>query len=114
MKVLILPLLLITMSCAYSVHQVHVSDFVPNRSTKEGRIIHAHSEQRVNLGLVNNTNYVDRALGDLMAKCPGGTISGISTEHMTQLGFLSWTNHIFMIGQCIPPSRQTAEVIQRH
>lgn len=109
MKVLTLPLLLITLSCAYSVHQVHVSDFVPTRSTKEGRIIHTHSEQRVTLGLVNNTNYVDRALGDLMAKCPGGTISGITTEHMTQLGFLSWTNHIFMTGQCLPPSRQTAE-----
>jgi hypothetical protein len=112
MKVFTLPLLFFTLSCAYSVHQVHVSDFVPSRSTKEGRIIHAHSEQKVLLGLIYSTNYVDRALGDLMAKCPGGTISGITTEHMTQLGFFSWINHIFITGQCMPPSRQTAEEIQ--
>jgi hypothetical protein len=92
--------------CAYSVHQVHVSDFEPHRGLKEGRTIHAHAEQKVILGLVNNLIYVDRALGDLMSKCPGGTISGITTEYMTNLGFFHWTNHIYLTGQCLPPSKR--------
>lgn len=103
----IVPLVAISLaSCAYSVHQVHVSDFEPHRSPKEGTVIHAHAEQKVLVGLVNNLFYVDRALGDLMSKCPGGIISGITTEYMTKLGFLHWTNHIYLTGQCLPPTKR--------
>lgn len=109
MKSVAFALVFASTACAYSIHQVHVSDFVPLRSTKEGRVIQAHAEQKVVLGLVNQVIYVDRALSDLLRKCPGGIISGITTEHMTHLGFLSWTNHIYMTGQCLPPSKNRVE-----
>jgi hypothetical protein len=107
-----LPLLALSaalLSCAHSVHQMHVSDFLEDQHGKKGRIIHAHQEEFTILGSTTVLDYVDLALGDFMRKCPEGLISGITTEYMTDLGFFSWTHHLYLTGQCIdlPSSHAT-------
>jgi hypothetical protein len=87
--------------CAYSVHQVHVSDFdAPYRSVKSGKLVRASAEQFVILGFTDNTDYVDQAFKVLQKRCPKGRISGITTQYSTALGFFSWTNKILMQGLC--------------
>ena len=93
--------ILLTLSaCTYSIHQVHVSDFKPYAPFEDGKIIKANSEQFVVMGFVYDTNYVDRAYRELVAKCPKKPISGITTQYSTSHGFFSWTNKILMQGLC--------------
>ena len=86
--------------CAYSVHQVHTSDFTPYRSIKSGKMVKSYAEQFVILGITDNTDYVDQAYASLKRRCKGGIVSGITTEYSTDLGFFSWTNKIHMQGLC--------------
>ena len=88
-------------ACAHSVHQVYVSDFIPHQKAKSGRIIHAHHEESSSMGLMTDLDYVDLFLAEFMRKCPEGIISGITTEYATDLGFLSWANHLYLTGQCL-------------
>ena len=99
---LVLLTLAITMihACAYSVHQIHTSDFDGAVLTKEVNRVVANTEQFVILGFVTETNYVDQAYQQLLKKCPG-RITGITTKYSTDLGFLSWTNRIRIEGLCI-------------
>lgn len=85
--------------CAHSVHQVHAGDFYPY--SQDQKRINAHAQQYVVMGFTDNTNYVNDALRELMAACKGGKILGTTTEFMTDLGFFSWTNHIYMQGSCV-------------
>lgn len=87
--------------CAYSVHQVHTGDFTPFSRMNKGRKIHAQAEQFVILGFVGNVDFVKRAYEELQAKCPNKKIVGITTEHVTHLGFFSWTNKVHMRGRCV-------------
>ena len=86
--------------CAHSVHQVHVADHSPYRSQSKGKLVKAQSEQFVILNFASETRYVDDAYRKLQKRCPRGTIRGITTEYMTNLGFFSWTNRIIMQGWC--------------
>ncbi len=95
--------LLMTTGCAHSIHEVHVSDFNPGRSLKDGRRVKASTEQFVVLGFTGNTDYVDDAYKKLMSECPTGVITGITTQFSTSLGFFSWTNKILMQGLCLAP-----------
>lgn len=94
-------LLLALAGCAYSVHQVHTSDFLPGASMSQGKMIQAKSEQFVIMGITQDTSYVNRAYRDLMKACPDGAITGITTQLSTDLGFFSWTNKVFMQGLCV-------------
>lgn len=85
-------------SCAYSVHQVHVSDFA-KKMPKKMKIVEAQAEQLVILGFAFDTNYVDQAVRKLKKKCRG-SIDGITTKYSTDLGFYSWTNKITLKGIC--------------
>src|SRR4051794_40014707 len=96
---LILPFLL--SACAYSVHQVQVSDYRPYKPLSAGQIVKAETKQFVILGFTKQTDYVDEAFKELLGKCPGGTISGITTQISTDLGFFSWTNRALMQGLCV-------------
>ena len=91
---------LLMSACAYSVHQVHTSDFEGAVSEKESKRVIAHTEQFVILGFVDQTDYVDQAYQKLLDSCPG-RITGITTKYSTDLGFLSWTNRIRIEGLCI-------------
>jgi len=63
-------------------------------------MVKATAEQFVVMGFVYDTNYVDTARKKLIAQCPDGNISGISTQYSTSLGFFSWTSKILMQGLC--------------
>jgi hypothetical protein len=92
---------LVLTSCAYSVHDVHVSDFTPYQPLeKKGEVIQSQASQFTVMGFVSDTRYVDTARVDLEKKCSGGDISGVVTQLYTELGFFSWTNHIKMQGFC--------------
>jgi hypothetical protein len=94
-------LALLTTGCAYSVHQVYVSDFQPYKAIEQGDIVKGKGEQFVILGFTKETNYVEEARANLMKECPEGTVSGITTQISTSLGFFSWTNKALMQGLCI-------------
>lgn len=87
--------------CAFSVHQVQVSDFKPYAAIERGEVIKAKGEQFAVMGFVTETQYVDNAYADLQRQCPDGSISGITTQLSTDLGFFSWTNRVLMQGLCV-------------
>lgn len=90
-------------ACAYSVHQVHTSDFSPGASLQNGSIVKAQAEQFVILGFTTQTDYVNQGYTKLMAACPQGAITGITTQLATNLGLFSWTNKVLMQGLCVQP-----------
>lgn len=96
MKYLFLFLLF---SCAHSFHQ-EGSDFSLNPKAKSGTPIRGIGSQTVVLGFAFNTDYVEAARRDLESKC-SGTISPVSTQFYTDLGFLHWTNHVVLDGNCL-------------
>ncbi|MGZ3772447.1 MAG: hypothetical protein ACXVCY_01855 [Pseudobdellovibrionaceae bacterium] len=104
MKVLGLVLFLFLASCAHSIHEVHTSDFSPGVPIESGRVVSGTAEQFVILGIVENTAYVDEAYQNLMNSCPNGSITAVTTQYFTSLGFFSWTNKILMQGLCVPKS----------
>lgn len=96
----ILPLLLL-FSCAHSHHQ-SATDVSLNPLGRPGTLIKAESEQFVFLGFTTSTQYVEEARDKLLAQCPTGSISPLTTHYYTSLGVLSWTNRIRMEGICLP------------
>ena len=99
MKALFAACFILLAGCAHSIHDVYVSDFGNYPKLEQGEMVTARSEQFVVMGFVQETEYVERAKKELLAKCPG-EISGISTQFSTSLGFFSWTNKILMQGLC--------------
>lgn len=97
--------------CAHSIHQVHTSDFVPGTPIESGEIVKGYAEQFVIFGFTQQTNYVDQAYQKLMSACPGGSITGITTQLSTSLGFFSWTNKALMQGLCVRASRKSAALL---
>lgn len=88
--------------CTHSIHLAHVSDFSPTfKEYNKGQLVKAKSEQFTIMGFVADTNYVDEAYHQLIARCPGGSIQGITTEYSTSHGFFSWTNYVEMQGLCL-------------
>lgn len=96
-----IALIALAQSCAFSVHQVHVSDFTKYHPAKQAKVVSSSAEQFVILGIVSNVDYVDAARKKLESKCRRGNIIGITTEYRTALGFFSWTNKVLMKGRCI-------------
>ena len=84
--------------CTQALHMNRTSDFRPAHSGLTETVIESTTEQRVILGWSRNTDYADAAFNGLLARCPGGSISGIQTRYSTRHGFLSWTNEIRMVG----------------
>jgi len=94
--------------CAHSIHQVHTSDFTPGTSIESGEMVKGYSEQFVILGFTQQTNYVDQAYQKLIQACPGGAVTGITTQLSTSLGFFSWTNKALMQGLCVQATKRTS------
>ena len=88
-------------SCTHSVHIVNVGDFKPYQKRTSGRTIDAKAEQFVFLGFTLETDYVNIARKDLMAKCTKGTIQGPVTRISTSHGFFSWTNKAYIQALCV-------------
>jgi hypothetical protein len=100
LKALALLALAAAAACTHSVHLVHVSDF-EGVAVKQAKRIEARSEKFVILHFSGDVDYVDQAYRRLQDKCPKGRISGITTQHSTSHGFLSYTQKIVMQGLCI-------------
>jgi hypothetical protein len=92
---------LVLSGCAYSIHDLYISDFQPYAPLEKGQMIKAEAEQFVVMWFVQDTNYVDRAYEKLQTQCPNKAITGISTQYSTSLGFFSWTNKVLMQGLCV-------------
>ena len=101
MKNLLILLAFAMSACAHSIHQVHTSDFSPGAAMSAGQMVQASAEQFVVLGFTSQTDYVNIAHQSLMNSCPNGSITGITTQLSTSLGFLSWTNKALMQGLCL-------------
>ncbi len=103
----VLILFIFMTGCAHSIHQVHISDFSPGTPIESGEMIKASGEQFVILGFTQQTRYVDQAYQKLIQACPGGAVTGITTQLSTSLGFLSWTNKVLMQGLCVQVAKRT-------
>jgi hypothetical protein len=101
MNKILLLLLFIFGGCSHSVHLVNISDFDQKEKFTAGKWIQVETEQTVILGLKFDTNYVDLAHRNLVAKCSSGDIQGITTRFSTSLGFFHWKNKINMQGLCL-------------
>lgn len=88
--------------CAHSVHEVHTSDFSPGAPIQSGQVVRGYGEQFVVMGFIDQTNYVDQAYQQVMAACPNGDLTGLTTQFSTSLGFFSWTNKALIQGLCLP------------
>ncbi len=101
-KILMLGLFMLG-GCTHSIHMVHTDGFngaMP--AAKQAQYVEAKSEQKVILGFVYNTDYVNRAHEELLAQCDGN-IRAVSTQYSTSHNFLHWTNKILMKGVCVQP-----------
>ena len=97
---LILFCLFVLQACSHSTHLVHVSDYELEKNLSDARRIEALGEQKVVMWFVFDTNYVEEARSKLIAKCPNGKISNISTRYSTSHGFFHWKNKIYMQAMC--------------
>jgi|APSaa5957512535_1039671.scaffolds.fasta_scaffold19116_3 hypothetical protein len=102
MKIAALTLCCILITgCGHSIHMVHVSGFNEMQLVDSKRQVEARAEQFVVMGFITQNNYVNQVYKQLLATCPNGNISGITTKFSTSAGFLSWTNKVLLQGTCI-------------
>lgn len=87
--------------CTHALHMVHEGDLAPSAKLGEARRVMAEGEQRVVMGFVRQTDYVDQARAKLEAQCRGGQITGIQSRYSTSHGFLSWTNQVRFQAYCV-------------
>jgi hypothetical protein len=89
--------------CTYSMHEYQAAGYaaVPTAGgPRQAEWIHAHGEQRVILGVTDNTDYIDHAYADLLDQCTGEVV-GLNTRFSTSLGFLSYKNVVEMRAMCL-------------
>jgi hypothetical protein len=89
--------------CTYSMHEYQAAGYaaVPTAGApRQAEWIHAHGEQRVILGVTDNTDYIDHAYSDLLDQCTGEVV-GLNTRFSTSLGFLSYKNVVEMRAMCL-------------
>ncbi len=101
MNKLILVFVFIFSSCSSSVHLVNMSDFDTKEKFTSGKWVQVEATQKVIMGFKFDTNYVNQAKTDLIAKCEDGDIQGITTRYSTDHGFFHWINKINMQGLCL-------------
>ncbi len=97
-NLLILLMLGFLSSCTHALHVYHVADY--KASPKAGKTIKAEGQQRVILGFVYDTNYVDAAVAQLESSC-NGNITNINTRYSTSHSFMSWVNKVKLTALCV-------------
>ena len=101
----LLGLFFLVSACAHSVHQSQTQvSYMPkaiNTKKFQDKMITSRSEQFVILWFAFSSEYVEAAYNGLLAACPEGIISPVTTNYTTDLGFLSWTNKVEITGNCI-------------
>jgi hypothetical protein len=93
--------LMMLAGCTHALHMVHEGDLAPSAKLGEARRVMAEGSQRVVMGFVGQTEYVDQARAKLEAQCRGGQITGIQSRYSTSHGFLSWTNQVRFQAYCL-------------
>ena len=88
------------LGCTHSVHQSAVGGIEEVPRGLHVRFIESETEQSVFLASTN-TDFADKAMADLTAKCPNGHIVAVEARHSTSLGFLVYTNKMRMSGYCL-------------
>jgi glutamate synthase domain-containing protein 1 len=99
--ILLLSILFLLSGCTHAVHQYHVSETEKISRRSKVKNVSTISEQFVVMGLVTQTDYVNKAYANLQKKCQTGSITGIHTRFSTSHGFFSWTNKVKMTGVCV-------------
>jgi hypothetical protein len=97
--------------CTYSMHEYQAAGYaaVPAAGgPRQAEWIHARAEQRVILGVTDNTDYIDHAYADLLDQCTGEVV-GLNTRFSTSLGFLSYKNVVEMRAMCIRVGPTTSD-----
>ncbi len=94
-------LLLACAGCTYALHEVHEGDLTRIPTGRDFKRIKSEGEQKVFLGFVQQTDFVNQAYRDLQKQCEGHEVEGIQTRYSTAHGFLSWTNKVVMQGYCV-------------
>ena len=89
-------------ACSHSIHLVDIHGFDLQPAEEKSHLIAAQAEQKVILGFVFDTQYVDEAHQKLLSQCKGA-IRAVSTQFSTSHGFMHWTNKIKMQGLCVEP-----------
>lgn len=94
MKKLFLLLTVAMLSaCTSSIHMSQVDVGTNNQQElASGKVINIEKSQKILLGFVYDSNYVDQAYQQLLLQCPNGT-SMINVEYLTNHGFLSPVEH---------------------
>jgi hypothetical protein len=92
-------MLVTSMACTHSIHQVYLSSQDKIPATIKTEWLEVEKSDFVVLGFTTNTSYVESAYEALEQKCPG-RISQISTEHLTSYYFLSYKQRIRLKGLC--------------
>jgi len=91
---------LLAFGCTHSVHQSAVAGLEDVPRGAQLRYIESETKQSVFLAS-GSTEFADRAMADLTARCPDGRIVGVEARHSTSLGFLVHTNRMKMSGYCL-------------
>ncbi len=86
--------------CTHSVHQLSMGglDDIPRGARLHPIEVEADQAAVIAAG---DTNFSDRAVELLAAKCPEGRIIGIEARYSTSLSFLSYTNRLKITAYCL-------------
>ena len=98
-KTLLILIMLMT-SCTHSVHMVYNSDFKARQAGDHYKPIQALAVQKTIMGMVKDTNYVDKAWAKLKKQCREGKIEDVSIQYSTSHGFFSWENKALIQAVC--------------
>ncbi|MCJ8318344.1 MAG: hypothetical protein MJK12_01835 [Colwellia sp.] len=86
-------------ACTSSIHMSQMNVASNHSEFESDEVIEIEKSQKIILGFVYDTNYVDQAYNKLLLTCPNGT-SMINVEYLTNHGFLSWTDKIRIKAVC--------------
>jgi len=75
----------------------------PDVTYGDGKWISVESQDFVVLALAFNTDYVEKGMNSLEAKCPG-RLAQVTTEHVTSFKFLSYEQRVIFKGLCLRAS----------
>jgi len=99
-KIFLLFIAIMLSGCTSSIHMSQIDIGTSSHNKFEpGKVIEIERSQKIILGFVYDTNYVDQAYKKLLLQCPNGT-SMINVEYLTNHGFLSWTDKIRIKAIC--------------
>lgn len=102
-----LALALFSSGCTHSVHQLSLGGLDDIPPGARLRPVQAEADQSAFLA-AGDTEFADRALALLSAKCPRGRVVGIEARYSTSLGFLSYTNRMRIAGYCLDDERESS------